>query len=200
MQHGSDDPHFTSLFFSIEFKSDMNKSILLLGSGYVAGPCLKELLKRPENRITVACRRIAAAEELAQGHPKITAISLDVGNAAALEAEVAKHDIVISLIPYIHHAKVIDAAVKTKKHVVTTSYVSPAMMAFDDAAKNAGITVFNEVGVDPGIDHLYAIDMIEKVHAQGGKIVGFYSFCGGLPAPEASNNPLGYKFSWSSRV
>jgi saccharopine dehydrogenase (NADP+, L-glutamate forming) len=67
------------------------------------------------------------------------------------------------------------------------------------SAKDAGITVFNEVGVDPGIDHLYAIKTIEEVHQKGGKVVGFFSYCGGLPAPEASNNPLGYKFSWSSR-
>ena len=175
------------------------KKILLLGSGYVAGPCLNQLLKRPENVVTIACRTLSAAQKLAKNHPQALSIKLDVSNQQELEAEVSKHDIVISLIPYTHHAKVIDAAVKSKKHVVTTSYVSPAMSAFDEAAKKAGITVFNEVGVDPGIDHLYAIKMIEEVHSQGGKVVGFYSYCGGLPAPEASNNPFGYKFSWSSR-
>ena len=175
------------------------KKILLLGSGYVAGPCLNQLLKRPENVVTIACRTLHGAQKLAKNHPQALSIKLDVSNQQELEAEVSKHDIVISLIPYTHHAKVIDAAVKSKKHVVTTSYVSPAMSAFDEAAKKAGITVFNEVGVDPGIDHLYAIKMIEEVHSQGGKVVGFYSYCGGLPAPEASNNPFGYKFSWSSR-
>jgi saccharopine dehydrogenase-like NADP-dependent oxidoreductase len=65
--------------------------------------------------------------------------------------------------------------------------------------KEAGIVVMNEIGLDPGIDHLYAIKTIDEVHAKGGKILSFVSFCGGLPAPEASNNPLGYKFSWSSR-
>lgn len=73
------------------------------------------------------------------------------------------------------------------------------MQEFDQAAKDAGITVFNEVGVDPGIDHLYAIKTIEEVHSLGGKVVSFLSYCGGLPSPEDSNNPLGYKFSWSSR-
>ncbi|KAJ1548293.1 saccharopine dehydrogenase (NADP+, L-glutamate-forming) [Cladochytrium tenue] len=116
-----------------------------------------------------------------------------------LEAAVQNYDIVISLIPYIYHAQVIKAAVKHGKHVVTTSYVSPAMAEFHDAAVAAGVTVFNEIGVDPGIDHLYAIKMIDDVHKAGGKITSFTSFCGGLPAPECSNNPLGYKFSWSSR-
>ena len=73
------------------------------------------------------------------------------------------------------------------------------MMELDEECKKAGITVMNEIGLDPGIDHLYAIKMINDVHAAGGKITGFVSYCGGLPAPECSNNPLGYKFSWSSR-
>jgi len=82
---------------------------------------------------------------------------------------------------------------------VTTSYVSPAMRELDEECKKAGITVINEVGLDPGIDHLWAVKAIEEVHKEGGKIRGFYSWCGGLPAPEDANNPLGYKFSWSPR-
>lgn len=73
------------------------------------------------------------------------------------------------------------------------------MMELDAQAKEAGITVFNEIGVDPGVDHLWAVKTIDEVHKAGGKIKSFKSFCGGLPAPEASDNPLGYKFSWSSR-
>lgn len=103
------------------------------------------------------------------------------------------------MIPYIHHADVIKAAIKAKKHVVTTSYVSPAMQELDEAAKEAGITVMNEIGLDPGIDHLYAVKMIDEIHAKGAKLISFLSYCGGLPAPENSGNPLGYKFSWSSR-
>ncbi len=105
----------------------------------------------------------------------------------------------ISLIPYTYHVSVIKAAIKHKKHVVTTSYVSPGIAALDEDAKRAGITVMNEIGVDPGVDHLYAVKTIDEVHAAGGKIKSFLSYCGGLPAPEDSGNPLGYKFSWSSR-
>lgn len=103
------------------------------------------------------------------------------------------------MIPYTHHVQVIRSAIKNKKHVVTTSYVSPAMQELDQEAKNAGITVMNEIGLDPGIDHLYAVKMIDEVHSKGGKVLSFLSYCGGLPAPEVSGNPLGYKFSWSSR-
>jgi saccharopine dehydrogenase (NADP+, L-glutamate forming) len=94
---------------------------------------------------------------------------------------------------------VIKSAIRNKKHVVTTSYVSPAMLELDEEAKKAGITVMNEIGLDPGIDHLYAVKTIDEVHKAGGKILSFLSYCGGLPAPEDSDNPLGYKFSWSSR-
>jgi len=150
-------------------------------------------------KVTVACRTLESAQKLAEGLNNANAISLDVSNSNALEKEIAKVDLVISLIPYTFHAMVIKAAIKEKKDVVTTSYVSEAMMELDQAAKDAGITVMNEIGLDPGIDHLYAVKTIDEVHKEGGKILGFWSYVGGLPAPEASDNPLGYKFSWSPR-
>lgn len=122
-----------------------------------------------------------------------------MNNDDALDAEIAKVDIAISLIPYTYHATVIKSAIRKKKNVVTTSYVSPAMMELDAAAREAGITVMNEIGLDPGLDHLSAVLTIDEVHQAGGKVLSFKSYCGGLPAPEASDNPLGYKFSWSSR-
>ena len=146
-----------------------------------------------------ACRTLTSAETLAADLPSTTAVSLDVNNAAALEAAVAAHDLVISLIPYTYHAAVIQAAIKGKTNVVTTSYISPAMRELDQAVKDAGIIVMNEIGLDPGIDHLYAVKTISEVHEKGGKIKQFLSYCGGLPAPDCSDNPLGYKFSWSSR-
>jgi saccharopine dehydrogenase (NADP+, L-glutamate forming) len=128
------------------------------------------------------------------------AISLDVTDDDALDAAVAQHELVISLIPYTFHATVIKSAIRHKKHIVTTSYISPSLLQLDQQAKDAGITVMNEIGVshtkffffrisdhyqlDPGIDHLYALAIIERVHQSGGKIKSFVSYCGGLPAPE----------------
>ncbi|KAL1934084.1 hypothetical protein VTP01DRAFT_6266 [Rhizomucor pusillus] len=175
------------------------KKILLLGSGFVAAPFVEYILRRPENQLTIASRTLANAQALAAKFPRATAVSCDINDEKSIEDLVAQHDIAISLIPYIYHAKVIKAAVKHKKNVVTTSYVSPAMMEFDQAAKDAGITVMNEIGLDPGIDHLYAVKTIDEVHKEGGKLLEFISFCGGLPAPENSDNPFGYKFSWSAR-
>ncbi|EEY18098.1 saccharopine dehydrogenase [Verticillium alfalfae VaMs.102] len=175
-----------------------SQSVLMLGAGFVTRPTL-DILSEAGIPVTVACRTLESAKKLSQGVAHSTPISLDVTDDKALDAEVAKHDLVISLIPYTFHATVIKSAIRQKKHVVTTSYVSPAMMELDQQCKDAGITVMNEIGLDPGIDHLYAVKTIEEVHQEGGKILSFLSYCGGLPAPEASDNPLGYKFSWSSR-
>lgn len=142
---------------------------------------------------------MSTAEKLAAGFPRTSAISLDVSSITDLDKQVAAHDVVISLIPYIYHAAVIKSAIKSKTQFVSTSYVSAAIMELDAAAKEVGITVLNEVGVDPGVDHLYAIKKIDEVHAKGGKIREFYSYCGGLPAPDCADNPLGFKFSWSPR-
>ncbi|KID84916.1 saccharopine dehydrogenase [Metarhizium guizhouense ARSEF 977] len=174
------------------------QSVLMLGAGFVTKPTL-DVLTKAGIPVTVACRTLKTAKELAGDNKLATPTTVDVLNDDALDAEVAKHDLVISLIPYIYHVNVIKSAIRNKKNVVTTSYVSPAMMELDQQCKDAEITVMNEIGLDPGIDHLYAVKTIDEVHAAGGKIIKFLSYCGGLPAPESSDNALGYKFSWSSR-
>ncbi|KAM5545793.1 hypothetical protein V8D89_000831 [Ganoderma adspersum] len=180
------------------------KKVLLLGSGAVARPCAEYVVRNPENALTIACRTLKSAETLAADLPNTTAQSLDAGSEdpakqAALEKAIAEHDLVISLVPYTYHVNVIKAAIKGKTNVVTTSYISPGIRELEDEIKKAGIVVMNEIGLDPGVDHLYAIKTIDEVHAKGGKIKEFHSYCGGLPAPECSGNPLGYKFSWSPR-
>lgn len=176
----------------------MTKRVLLLGSGFVAQPVIDTLAATSGFEVTVACRTLQNAQSLAAAS-KSAAISLDVTDDAALDAAVGAHDLVISLIPYIYHPAVVKSAIRQKKHVVTSSYISPALRELEPAIKEAGITVMNEIGLDPGIDHLYAVKTIDEVHRAGGKIKSFLSYCGGLPAPEDSDNPLGYKFSWSSR-
>ncbi|THH28928.1 hypothetical protein EUX98_g5258 [Antrodiella citrinella] len=175
------------------------KKVLLLGSGFVAKPAAEYVVREPSNSLTIACRTLASAEALAADLPRTTGISLDVNDTAALEKAISEHDLVISLIPYTFHVAVIKAAIKSKTNVVTTSYVSPAIRELEPEIKAAGIVVMNEIGLDPGIDHLYAVKTIDEVHEKGGKIKKFLSYCGGLPAPECAGNPLGYKFSWSSR-
>merc|ERR1712230_249972 len=175
-----------------------SKKALLLGAGFVTRPTV-QILADAGVEVTVACRTLESAKKLCEGIKNTRPISLDVTKDADLDAAVENSDLVISLIPYTFHATVIKSAIRKKKNVVTTSYVSDAMKELEQQAIEAGITVMNEIGLDPGIDHLYAVKTIEEVHKAGGKITSFLSYCGGLPAPEASDNPLGYNFSWSSR-
>lgn len=173
------------------------KKVLVLGSGYVAGPAVEYLLRTPEYSVTIGSARNAA--KLGEQFPRAQTMQVDVKDPASLSQAVQQHDLVISLVPYIYHVDVIKAACEHKKDVVTTSYVSDAIRALEPEIKAAGITVFNEIGLDPGLDHLYAVKAIKEIHDAGGQVKSFLSYCGGLPAPEAATNPLGYKFSWSSR-
>jgi saccharopine dehydrogenase-like NADP-dependent oxidoreductase len=120
---------------------------------------------------STACRTLVTAQALAKGLPRTAAISLDVSLIEQLDLQTEAHDLVISLVPYNYHPAVIKSAIKNKIDVVTTSYVSPAIRDLDSAAKEAGITVLNEVGVDPGVDHLYAIQKIDEIHGKGGKVL-----------------------------
>jgi saccharopine dehydrogenase-like NADP-dependent oxidoreductase len=117
-----------------------------------------------------ACRTLVTAQTLSTGFPRTTALALDVTNKTSLDIQISKHDLVISLVPYAYHVAVIRSAITAKVNVVTTSYISPAMMELEAEVKEAGIVVLNEVGLDPGIDHLYAVKLISEVHAKGGKV------------------------------
>ncbi|MCL4295873.1 MAG: saccharopine dehydrogenase NADP-binding domain-containing protein [Anaerolineae bacterium] len=177
------------------------KRVLILGAGLVTGPMVHYLLDKGYH-VTVASRTVAKAQALIGAHPNAEAIAYDIESdpgGATLAKLVGQADLAVSMLPYIHHPAVAKACIAQGKHMVTTSYVSPAMRELDAAAKEAGIVILNEVGVDPGIDHMSAMQIIHKVQQAGGHIDGFMSYCGGLPAPEANDNPFGYKFSWSPR-
>ncbi len=176
------------------------KKVLIFGAGMVAGPPVKYLLER-EFQVIVASRTLQKAEALINDHPNGIAKAFDITQATdeELETLVKECDLAVSLLPYIYHVKVAKACIKHRKHMVTTSYVSPEMKALDTEAKNASVTILNEIGVDPGIDHMSAQKIIDAIHDKGGKIHSFTSYTGGLPAPDANNNPWGYKLSWSPR-
>jgi len=175
------------------------KNILLLGAGMVTRPIVNYLLAREDVNLTVASRTVSKAEKLVGDHPRGTALPLNVKDDAELEKLVSSHDLTISLVPYAYHVKVAKLCIKYKKNMVTTSYISPEMRALDQEARDAGVLILNELGVDPGIDHMSAMKIIHDVERNGGKVTSFRSYCGGLPAPEANDNPWGYKFSWAPR-
>jgi len=177
----------------------MNR-VLLLGAGLVTRPLVRYLLEKPDLQLTIATRTVSKAEKLIDGHPQGTPLQLLVDDEKTLSRLIAEHDLTISLLPYTFHVKVANLCIKHHKHLITTSYVSPAMKALDQPARDAGILILNEIGLDPGIDHMSAMRVIHDVNDRGGKVTAFSSYCGGLPAPEANTNPWGYKFSWSPRA
>ncbi len=173
------------------------KKVLILGAGLVARPLVRYLLDQPDFQVEVASRTVSKAVKLIAGHPRGVAKELNLKSEEALKKEVAGADLVISMVPYAFHPKVAELCIAHKKQMVTTSYVSDAMKKLDADARKAGIIILNELGLDPGIDHMEAMRVIHEIHQKGGKLNGFISFCGGLPALETNNNPFGYKFSWS---
>ncbi len=174
------------------------EKVLILGAGLVAKPIVEYLLERGF-QITLASPMKARADEMIKGNPLGTSVDWSMDDPAGLDKFVNEHDITVSLLPYKFHTDVAFVCLKHIKPLVTTSYVQPAMESLNDAAKKAGIILLNEIGLDPGIDHMSAMKIIDYIHSRNGKVEEFYSFCGALPAPEAVDNPFGYKFSWSPK-
>ena len=174
-------------------------NILVLGAGSVVGPFVHYLLDQPDCHVKVASLAFSEnVEKLVAGHPRGEAQVLDATDAQSLRALIsdAKTDLVADFLPPAYHASVGRLSIEAGIPMVSASFASDEMKALNTEAKDAGILILNEIGLDPGIDHMSAMRIIHKVQSEGGRIVGFSSVCGALPAPEASLNPLGYKFSW----
>ncbi|HVN32787.1 MAG TPA: saccharopine dehydrogenase C-terminal domain-containing protein [Thermoanaerobaculaceae bacterium] len=181
-------------------KEDAVKKVVVFGAGLVASAHVKYLLEHGY-QVTVASRTVSKAKQIVGSHPNGRPVAFDIETEgdSRLDEIVLEHDLAVSLLPYVYHTRVAKSCVRHRKHMVTTSYVKPEMQALDAEAKAAGVALLNELGVDPGIDHMTAMKVIHRVKAAGGTITRFTSYCGGLPAPEANDNPFGYKFSWSPR-
>ncbi|NWZ33252.1 AASS protein, partial [Brachypodius atriceps] len=174
------------------------KRVLLLGSGYVSGPVLEYLTRDSNTDITVVSVMKEQLEQLTKKYRNVTPVHMDVlKHGEKLSSLVKKHDLVISLLPYSAHPFVAKKCIDNKVNLVTASYLTPAMKELQESVEAAGITVISEMGLDPGLDHMLAMECIDKAKEVGATVVSYTSFCGGLPAPEHSDNPLRYKFSWS---
>ena len=175
------------------------KTVLCLGAGLVARPYVHYLCEHGYH-VVIASRTMDKIEHVIQGSDNAEPVKFDIKtDDQLLDHLTSRADVVCSLLPYIHHVKAARVAIRHRKPFCTTSYISDEMKTLDREARNAGIVILNECGVDPGIDHMSAMKIINQVHKKAGKILSFTSFTGGLPAPEANNNPFGYKLSWSPR-
>jgi saccharopine dehydrogenase-like NADP-dependent oxidoreductase len=173
--------------------------VVVFGAGLVVRAHVRYLLDQGFH-VTVASRTVSKAEVILDGHANGTPMAFDItAEPDRLESIIADHDVAVSLLPWQFHPQVAQACLNQGKHMVTTSYVKDEMRALDAEARANGVILFNELGVDPGIDHMTAMKVIDRVQEEGGGITTFQSYCGGLPAPEANDNPFGYKFSWSPR-
>ncbi|GAA4949664.1 saccharopine dehydrogenase C-terminal domain-containing protein [Algibacter agarivorans] len=178
------------------------RKILIIGSGKSTAYLLKYVLDKSvvENLfITVADLNIESAQKLIGNHQNAKAIKLDVFDGASRAEAIKNADIVVSMLPARFHIDVAKDCISFKKHMVTASYVSPEMQALDEDAKANGLILMNEIGVDPGIDHMSAMQVLDRIRDKGGDIILFESFTGGLVAPESDNNLWNYKFTWNPR-
>ena len=177
----------------------MTKRVLILGAGLVSQPIIDYLLEKTDFELTVADILEENAVKAIGQNPRARASALDVNDTEVLGELIAEADLVVSLLPYTLHPIVARHCLDARKHMVNASYVSDEIRAFDAEAREKGLLFLCEIGLDPGIDHMSAMQIINDVQQRGGKIEEFVSVCGGLPAPDANDNPFGYKFSWSPK-
>jgi saccharopine dehydrogenase-like NADP-dependent oxidoreductase len=178
------------------------RNILIIGSGKSTSYLLKYLLDKSEKEnlfINVGDLNIENANTLIGNHPNARAFSLDVFDANSRSDAIKNSDIVISMLPAHLHIEVAKDCILYKKHMVTASYVSPEIKDLDLEAKKKGLIIMNEIGVDPGIDHMSAMKVLDDIRKKGGHIILFESFTGGLVAPESDTNLWNYKFTWNPR-
>lgn len=178
------------------------KKILLIGAGRSSSSLISYLLSHAANEgwiLTVADMSIRSAEEKTAGHASARAIQLDINDTVATTTEIENSDLVLSMLPAHMHIQIARECVRMRKHLVTASYVSKEMTELHESAMRADVILLNECGLDPGIDHMSAMEMIDEIREKGGQLEVFKSFTGGLVAPASNDNPWGYKFSWNPR-
>ncbi len=178
------------------------RNILVIGAGKSCSYLTDYLQKKSvtENlHITIADISLENAKKSAGNHPNSAALEFDVFDETQRRQEIQKADIVVSMLPARFHIEVAKDCITYNKHMVTASYISDEMKALDLQVKEKGLVFMNEIGVDPGIDHMSAMQVIDRIRDNGAKILLFESFTGGLVAPESDTNLWNYKFTWNPR-
>ena len=178
------------------------REILIIGAGKSTSVLINHLLEKAESEdlfLRIGDLDMETARKATQNHQRCEALALDVFDPASRETAIKRADIVISMLPARFHIEVARDCVKFKKNMVTASYISKEMKALDEEVKKNKLVFMNEIGVDPGIDHMSAMQVIDRIRDKGGKMLMFESFTGGLVAPESDTNLWNYKFTWNPR-
>lgn len=178
------------------------QKLLIIGAGRSATVLINYILEQARQYnffVTIADANVALAQQKTGNNPNSRAIWLDAAKPNDRRDVIGRHDVVVSLLPPQMHLEVAQDCIALGKHMVTASYVSSQVLRLGDEARHRALVFMNELGLDPGIDHMSAMQRIHRIRAKGGKIRGFYSYAGGLVAPESDDNPWHYKFSWNPR-
>ena len=178
------------------------RNILVIGAGKSTSYLIKYFIDNADAEnlhLTIGDIDVQKAQEISGNNSNVDVIFLDVFDKESRGKAVKKSDIVVSMLPARFHIEVAKDCIAYKTHMVTASYVSPEMQQLDIAAKENGLIFMNEIGLDPGIDHMSAMQVLNDIRDQGGEIILFESFTGGLVAPESDNNLWNYKFTWNPR-
>jgi saccharopine dehydrogenase-like NADP-dependent oxidoreductase len=178
------------------------RKILIIGAGRSASSLIQYLLNKSDEEnlhLVIGDLSLESAQNKINNHPNATAIALDVFDENQRKNAIQKADIVISMLPAHLHIQVAKDCIVYKKNMVTASYISDEMQELDALAKENNLIFMNEIGLDPGIDHMSAMKVINEIRKKGGKMLLFESFCGGLVAPESDTNVWNYKFTWAPR-
>ena len=178
------------------------KRIFVIGAGRSSSTLINYFLDNAIDEdweIVLADMDLDLAKSKVNGSSRGKAIEFNAMDPLSREKEIAASDIVISMLPARMHIEVVKDCIRLKKDIITPSYITDEMKALHNDAEDAGILIMNEIGLDPGIDHMSAKKILDEIEEMGGEIKGFESFTGGLVAPESDNNPWNYKFTWNPR-
>jgi saccharopine dehydrogenase-like NADP-dependent oxidoreductase len=178
------------------------KRVLLFGAGKSATVLIDYLLSNARTeqwKLVVVDTNLQGAKDKIKGSPHGQAVSFDVSDDAMRHEYIGQSDIVISMLPPALHYEVAVDCLAYSKHLLTASYIDDSLRALDREIREKNLLFLGEMGLDPGIDHMSAMKLIDEIRAKGGEINSFQSHCGGLVAPESDNNPWHYKISWNPR-
>jgi saccharopine dehydrogenase (NADP+, L-glutamate forming)/spermidine synthase len=175
------------------------KKILILGAGMVVKPAVDYFLEKCNYHVIIATRTVSKAHEIIGGRENTTVIQWDADDIEKLDNMVPQADLVVNFIPPAFQVESAKICIKHKKHMIHTDFTIPEVAAMNDEAKKADIIILNEIGEDPGIDHMGIKKSLDEIKRKGGRVISLDSYGGGLPSFEDNRNPFGYKFSWNPK-
>ncbi|OAF69919.1 hypothetical protein A3Q56_02349 [Intoshia linei] len=181
--------------------SKIKKKVAILGSGHVSDPLVEYLTRDKSNGITVVGDQLGQLEYLSDKYDNTTPLQVNaLKETDKIEQIIRDHDLIVSILPYQMHPVIAKMCIKHRKNMATASYLLPKLKELHNSAVDSGIIALNEMGLDPGLDHMVAMEIIDKIKSNDGIVESYISWCGGIPSPQHCDNPLNYKFSWSPKA